>query len=768
MSDHPVDLTAETFEQTTGKPGLVLVDFWAEWCGPCRAFAPTYASTSAKHPDVVFGKVDTEAQQELSGRFEIQSIPTLMAFKDGVVVHRSSGAMSPGRLDTLVRSLKALDAAVARQAEENKKLTEQGIAPPGVHPEAEWDDNDSEWVHGGKDAKGRNHGPYRYWRADGTLCNECTFEQGKPHGPFKRFHESGEVSQDGEFVKGDLHGPRTWFASDKFTTERMHENGVSEKVRKTVMTYDHGRVVGVKHYDGEDRRVVPSTGEPYPDRPAGIPVEAELREDLNQWSHVNLNAEGERHGLARFWTQDGELLWEGEFVDGNRHGVYRSLAKDEYADPRVMFDEGRFEGDDACGTWTLFDQDRKVVLTRDLGVAQGEDEMKASPVFSNLPRSAAAWREYADTCIAARKYREALLALARATSSDQQVGPLKEWVERVTLPRTPENAQATAGQVLEKASDAWSPMAETLVHGGDVAMLLRGYAVLLDQTDRPRAALDFVNAALLFEPTRTAFLFTRGLILLNLGMDEHALVDADGLAKSEPGTADFLRAYAHCLFPRFDFWPAKETPHSTYNDLPEKPAQQLKAIQRVAQKYATRLQMLRAELLKRFKPGAAMPWMPPDVSALLPDGPVELAEDEVEIGEDSVAVDETLAVGTLGLPDLVRTARAEWAALTWLLWACGETQVVMPRKLSPPKDFGHAAGMASQRLWRARDRRVTGGRGAQASGAASFKFEGIDIDNVHPNLVGIVEQQYGEVQAMFYWMADSDNVSPWQDNLRGS
>lgn len=769
MSEHTVELTDENFQQTTEGGGLVFVDFWAGWCAPCRAFAPTYEAVATANPDVVFGKVDTEAHPDLGGRFDVQSIPTLIAFKDGVVVHRSSGALPRARLESLVQSLKSLDAAQVKKAEENKRLTEQGIVPPGIPPEAEWDENDQEWAHGGQDDDGEKHGPWRYWRADGTLCNECHFEHGEPHGPFQRFHESGGVSQDGQFVKGALHGPRTWYATDGFTTERMHENGVSEKVRKTVMTYELGRVLGVQHFDGQGRRVLPTTGEPYPDRPKNVPAEAEFREDNEQWAHVHLDGDGERHGPCRFWTAKGELVWEAEFVHGSRTGRYHSRAEDEYLDPRVAFDEGLCEENLAHGVWKLLDADGKVVLSRDLGSAQGEDELQASPVFSNVPKSPGEWREHAAKCAEARKYREAVLAVARAAAGEQRVEALTELLARVALPRTEENARDFAAQTVEGAGDSWAPMADTLIRGGDAAMLLRGYAVLLDQSDRPRAALDFINAALLLQPERTEYLFTRGLVLLNLGLDEHARLDAEGLAAKEPDTARFLGTYARCLYRRFDAWPTEEKPHSTYSGLPEKPGQELTAVHRVVQKYATRLQQVREAMLKRFKPGAALPWMPPDLSALLPAGPMDLVMDEFDDEDGStVSIDETLPIPRMGLPDLARAARADWNALTWLLWACGERGLALPRAVAPPGDFGHAAGMASQRLWRSRDRRVTGGRGAKMSNSPGFQFEGVDIDELHPNLVGIAEQQYAEMQAMFLWLINPSHVSPWQDNLRGS
>jgi len=104
-----VELTAENFESAVAADGIVLVDWWASWCGPCRQFAPIFEESSETHPDITFGKIDTDAQQQLSAMANIRSIPTLMAFRDGILVFNQAGALPAPALEQVVEAVRALD-----------------------------------------------------------------------------------------------------------------------------------------------------------------------------------------------------------------------------------------------------------------------------------------------------------------------------------------------------------------------------------------------------------------------------------------------------------------------------------------------------------------------------------------------------------------------------------------------------------------------------------------------------------------------------------
>ncbi len=130
MAGTTLELNDKNFEDTLKKGGMLFIDFWADWCGPCKAFAPTYEAAAGKHADIVFGKVDTEAEQGLAAAFEIKAIPTLAIFRDGILLGVNSGALPAAALEELIGKVRAIDMnevkaeVAARHAEADKAKAE--------------------------------------------------------------------------------------------------------------------------------------------------------------------------------------------------------------------------------------------------------------------------------------------------------------------------------------------------------------------------------------------------------------------------------------------------------------------------------------------------------------------------------------------------------------------------------------------------------------------------------------------------------------------
>jgi thioredoxin len=247
VSGDVAQLTSADFYDAVEGSDLVLVDFWAGWCWACRAFAPIFASAAACHPEVQFAWVDAVAEAKLAERFEIVSIPTVLAFVRGEVVHRAEGAMPAGDLERLVRGLLTLDDATIKARREARARTANGERPKGVPARASWNDDEERWESGRKNRRGRQ-GLWQQWRADGTLATEAAYLDDELHGPWRELHEDGTVAATGEYARGRTVGTHSFFAPRGYSTFELP----FDEVDVARVEFDHdvaGETLRIRKWD---------------------------------------------------------------------------------------------------------------------------------------------------------------------------------------------------------------------------------------------------------------------------------------------------------------------------------------------------------------------------------------------------------------------------------------------------------------------------------------------------------------------------------------
>jgi hypothetical protein len=685
--------------------------------------------------------------------------------------------------------------------------------PAGVPDAAEWNPRSFEWELVPRDAEGRADGLVRAWRSDGLLAHEYEHRAGERHGAFRRFHPDGSIAREGFFDNGTQHGLMIAhdYEGPGMTHEPLQQCCVPPGAWQLQHDFDHGRIEDVRWYDRQGRHIT-AKGKLHPERPASVPRRAGFEEHTDTWVHREHDAQGmphgvwqrwarggvlrerdeffagKAHGVWRRWDEAGALTEEGEWRSGQRGGPYRRVGvpAELYADARVHEERGGFDRDQTVGPWTLLDAGGATLAVVELGAALDDEALLASPALADAP-AGASWLDTARALEAERRPAEALLALARAAVGAGDAGPLREGLARLALQRRADIARGMADDLVKRADGRLDLVANALPAGADAPSLLRALASSL--AGREAVGRELVDAALLLAPDRGDCRLTRALLCLHLGRPEEALAEAAKLPPDHDEQRSFLEAYIRVLFTRYPFAPAGQEIRTAFPDVPEGPEQPLEKVRAQIAKYATRLGLVRAAVLARLPAGTSPAWLPPDPRALLPDGPSPLEtwefeevitddDDEPEAegssGEPAaepeptlVTVDETLPIdATASLPALLRQARREWFGLCWMCWAVGLDRAALPERVAAPADFGQAAGLSIERLWRCRDRLVTGGLRAMTQGVPGFQWEGVEIDVLPLVLAEIAADEYREMRAVFYWLCDEGVQSPWQNNVR--
>jgi antitoxin component YwqK of YwqJK toxin-antitoxin module len=668
--------------------------------------------------------------------------------------------------------------------------------PAGVPETGVWNASIGRWEVSRKNELGAREGECLFYRADGSLFSRFRFAADVQDGPFAIYHPDGALARAGTFAAGQLAGMVSAYASSVPGAEPLRACCVPPKAVRVEGLYQDGQLVQEIFYDDRAQPIL-SDGRPWPSRPKDVPADTEFDEGGARWVR-------RRPELAQFWTEDGRLAEEiayregvrsatrrfdaaGRLLesrelapDGRRHGAFlHRLAPDEsgpYADGRIRGERGQFDLGQAVGDWSFLDDGGGVVCSVARGRAFRDGDDATSVAFAAVaPDPATAWWAAARALRAEGRVREGLCAAGRAAAGQGDPVGLAQFVADDVVPLRPELA-ARQGDALVQSTDVTvCAILEALLAGADAASAFRALAAVLPGAHP--AAPDFVAASLLLAPARPMTHLTRALIRVQLGDEAGALADAAIVEGESRESADSLRAYLQATFRPYDFWPAHQVlePDPTLAGLPAGLVRDLDEVSATIAVFATRLMRLRAALRSMIGADAKPAWLPPDLSPLLPEGPVPLRRHRVpmvdpageqEGGDGTVEVDEQLDLDGLGAPALLGLAQIDWGSLTWLCWSVGLDRVALPEATVEPPLFAVAMKMIVTRTWRAQDRLATGGLLARANGVAGFEWQGIDIDALPQHLARAAAEEYTAARSVFLWLASPEVVSPFQRDLR--
>jgi hypothetical protein len=702
--------------------------------------------------------------------------------------------MSSSRLSRL-----PLDAATDRGILATAVAVAAPERPAGVPEGGFWNPEAGNWEVSQRTAQGTREGECLFYRRDGSLHSRFRFAGGVQDGPFAFFHPNGKVAREGKFVAGKVEGIVSAYVGTGAGAEPLRTCCVPEAAVQLDLRYEGGTMVQEIFYDSGGRPIL-SDGRPIPPRPGTVPEDADYDEAGDRWKRWRPDSE-------RIWSATGALEKESEFdgsrrvtrtfdgdgrlvescevsLDGKRHGAFlRRFVVDTpspYADPEIREERGAFDRGQVIGTWTFAGADGQERRTSARGVAFEPGGEQTSPAFApGKETTADRWRALAASLRADGRVREALCAAARAAARDGDGAALERTLAAEVAALAPALALERGDALVQSVEADLPTILDALVTGADPAWVFRALAVALPGAHP--AALDFVAASLLLAPDRRLTHLTRAFIRFQHGDETGARADAEIVAAVVPEAAASLSAHMRLGLRPYTFWPAGEplAPDPELADVGAGVLRNLAEVRGAIAVYATRLGHLRAAVRDLIGPEAEPAWLPPDLSALLPGGPVDLrhaqvaveveAEDpEAGTEPDEVEIDERVATAGLGVPALLAEAQADWGALSWLCWSVGLEGVALPEAIAEPPLFAVAMRTIVTRCWRAQDRVTTGGLLARSHRVPGFSWQGIDIDALPLQLAKTAAEEYIRARSAFLWLASPDVLSPFQVDLRDS